>query len=67
MQACKIWDPRQLPVLLTTEQTAQLLGVCKKQVCRLCVSGEIPAVRVGKSVWRIKKAELLQKLQLQEE
>ena len=46
-------DPAE-PVLLTTQQTAELLGVTRRSVATLCRSGEIRAVRLGPGGrWRI--------------
>lgn len=61
-----IWDTRQLPVLLNTTQAAQLLGVCQRQVQRMCGAGELPAQRIGRTNWRISKAALLEQLGLTE-
>lgn len=42
----------QLPVLLTPKDVMDILGVGKNTVYRLLNSGELPAIRFGRS-WKI--------------
>lgn len=44
--------------LLTIEEAARLLRVSPVTIWRMVKSGELPAVRVGKKVMRIRKADL---------
>lgn len=39
-------------LMLTTEETAEALGVCRTTAYRLIVSKRLPAVRVG-GLWRV--------------
>lgn len=52
------WD--DVPALIDLEQASILLGVNIESVRRYCVSGEIPAVQIGKQ-WRIDKRNLMKK------
>lgn len=49
-----------VPTLLDLEQTAILLGLSVDSVRRYCVTGDIPAVQIGKQ-WRVDKQKLMQK------
>lgn len=40
----------QAPALLTAREAAKLLAVCEKTLWALTKSGEIPVVRIGRSV-----------------
>ena len=42
----------QLPVLFTSAEAMEILGVGKNTIYRLLNSGELPAIRIGRS-WRI--------------
>ena len=42
----------QLPIVLTPAETMDVLGVGKNTMYRLLNSGQLPAVRIGRS-WRI--------------
>jgi excisionase family DNA binding protein len=42
--------PPPVPLLLTRKDAARLLAVCEKTVANLTDAGELPAVRVGRSV-----------------
>lgn len=42
------------PVLLSTKQTANMLGISRRSVAALCRKGEIRAIRLGEcGRWRI--------------
>ena len=47
----------QLPVVLTPAEAMEVLGVGKNTIYRLLNSGELPAIRIGRS-WRITDAEI---------
>ena len=47
----------QLPIVLTPAEAMDVLGVGKNTMYRLLNSGQLPAVRIGRS-WRIKKDAL---------
>jgi len=46
-----------LPDILTVSEVATYLRVSETPVWRWCVSGRLPAFRIGRS-WRIRRAEL---------
>lgn len=52
----KVRDPRC--ILLTLQESADRLNISRKQAYRLCRSGELPHVRVGKSI-RCKLQDLI--------
>lgn len=49
------WE--QVPLILDLTQIAMLLGLDSETVRRKCVSGEIPAKKIGK-FWRAEKNEI---------
>lgn len=49
-----------VPALIDLEQASALLGLSIESVRRYCVTGDIPAVQIGKQ-WRIDKAKLMAK------
>lgn len=49
-----------VPALIDLEQASVLLGLNIESVRRYCVTGDIPAVQIGKQ-WRIDKQKLMQK------
>lgn len=51
------WD--EVPVLISLEQAAILLGVGVDAVRKYCVANELPATRIGK-VWHIDKQKLME-------
>jgi excisionase family DNA binding protein len=52
------WD--DVPVLISLEQAAILLGVGVDAVRKYCVANELPAIRIGKN-WHIDKRKLMEK------
>ncbi len=50
-----------VPTLLILEQASVLLGLNIESVRRYCVTGDIPAVQIGKQ-WRIDKNLLMKKI-----
>ena len=50
------------PPLLKTEDVAEIIGVSHRTVSRLCANGEIPSVKIGRSV-RIPKQALIESLE----
>lgn len=52
------WD--EVPVLISLEQAAVLLGVGVDAVRKYCVANELPATRIGK-VWHIDKQKLMER------
>jgi excisionase family DNA binding protein len=51
-------DWNQLPLLLTTEEVADLLRVHINTVKTMVRAGKLPAVKVGRA-WRIKRSDVL--------
>ena len=49
-----------VPALIDLEQASALLGLTVDSVRRYCVTGDIPAVQIGKQ-WRIDKQLLMKK------
>lgn len=47
----------QLPMVLTPAEAMEILGVGKNTMYRLLNSGELPAIRIGRS-WRIANTEI---------
>ena len=60
MTEAKKWE--DLPLVLTVEETAQVLRVTAKLITEMCRKGELPAVKVGRA-WRIKRDDVLAYLQ----
>ena len=60
MTEAKNWE--DLPLVLTVEETAQVLRVTAKLITEMCRKGELPAVKVGRA-WRIKRDDVLAYLQ----
>jgi excisionase family DNA binding protein/PAS domain S-box-containing protein len=56
MSEVPAWD--DLPLVMTTEQAADLLHLHVNTVKALCRSGTLPAAKIG-HVWRIQRAEVL--------
>ncbi len=50
----------EVPALMDLEQTGMLLGLSIESVRRYCVTGDIPAVQIGKQ-WRVDKEKLMKK------
>lgn len=53
-----------LPVLMTIEQTAQLLGISRSAAYRAAAAGQIPTVRIGRRLL-VPTARLLEMLGLE--
>ena len=49
-----------VPALIDLEQASALLGLSIDSVRRYCVTGDIPAIQIGKQ-WRIDKQRLMKK------
>ena len=49
-----------VPALIDLEQASALLGLSIESVRRYCLTGDIPAVQIGKQ-WRIDKQKLMKK------
>lgn len=49
-----------VPALIDLEQASALLGLSIESVRRYCVTGDIPAIQIGKQ-WRIDKQNLMKK------
>ena len=49
-----------VPALIDLEQASVLLGLSMDSVRRYCLTGDIPAVQIGK-LWRIDKEKLMKK------
>ena len=50
----------EVPVLMTLEEAAILLGLNVESVRRYCVTKDIPAIQIGKQ-WRVDKQKLMEK------
>ena len=51
-------DIDNLPQMLTVHEVAQLLNLCDRTVYRMCESGDLEAVKIGK-LWRIRRVTVL--------
>lgn len=49
-----------VPALIDLEQASILLGLSVESIRRYCVSGDIPAIQIGR-LWRIDKQSLMKK------
>jgi excisionase family DNA binding protein len=49
-----------VPALIDLEQASVLLGLSIESVRRYCITGDIPAIQIGKQ-WRIDKQKLMKK------
>lgn len=49
-----------VPALIDLEEASTLLGLSVESVRRYCVTGDIPAIQIGKQ-WRIDKQKLMKK------
>ena len=49
-----------VPALIDLEQASALLGLSIESVRRYCLTGDIPAIQIGKQ-WRIDKQRLMKK------
>ena len=49
-----------VPALINLEQASALLGLSAESVRRYCLTGDIPAIQIGKQ-WRIDKQLLMKK------
>ena len=50
------WD--SLPDVLTIRDAAAILHMSNESIRLACVKGDIPAVKIGGTTWRISKAKL---------
>ena len=48
----------EVPALIDLEQASILLGLHVESVRRYCVTGDLPAIQIGKQ-WRIDKQKLM--------
>lgn len=60
MQRNRFLTWNDVPALIDLEQASVLLGLSIESVRRYCVTGDIPAVQIGKQ-WRIDKQSLMKK------
>ena len=56
-EALDMRKQEQLPIVLTPAEVMDVLGVGKNTMYRLLNSGQLPAVRIGRS-WRITQTAL---------
>ncbi|MCI2000590.1 MAG: helix-turn-helix domain-containing protein [Clostridia bacterium] len=49
----------EYPDILNSKEVMEILGISKNTLYELIKDGEIPAVRLGKKLWRIHKKSLL--------
>lgn len=59
VQAIANGDYGALPPILSTHEAAQALRVCDSMAGKLCRSGKLRAVKVGKN-WRVNRDSLLE-------
>ena len=50
----------EVPNIINLEQASVLLGLHIESVRRYCITGDIPAIQIGKQ-WRIDKQQLMKK------
>ena len=50
----------EVPNIINLEQASALLGLHIESVRRYCITGDIPAIQIGKQ-WRIDKQQLMKK------
>lgn len=55
------WD--ELPVVLTTQDVALILGCTPEHVAHLCQKGIIQAVKISPRIWSIPKSWLKNKIE----
>lgn len=55
-----VTDWSKVPVMFDVAYAAELLGFTYDHTRKLCVSGIIPAHKVGRNTWRINKTEFMQ-------
>ena len=56
-------DYSKLPAMLDTEQAAEILNVHRRSVIRMCVGGDIKAIKI-RGLWRVNRDDLLEQLGL---
>lgn len=49
----------EYPDVLTINETIEILGVSRNLLYDLIHSGTLPAIRLGKKIWRINKPDLI--------
>ena len=49
----------EYPSILTPQECMEALGIGRSMFYKLVGSGELPARRIGKKIWRISKTELI--------
>ncbi len=60
MRKARVYDARQLPAYLSPVQYAELMGIDRKTVQKMCRNGLLPAEKVGPRLWRIDKNAALE-------
>jgi len=55
-----IYDWSKVPIMFDVAYAANLLAFTYDHTRKLCVSGEIPAHKVGRNSWRINKSEFME-------
>lgn len=55
----RIFDERQLPPMITLEETAALLNIDRETARRMAFNGELPAFKISERIWRVDKTALL--------
>lgn len=53
----------EYPDVLNTDEVISILSISRNLLYQLINSGELPAMRVGSKIWRIRKDNLIQYLQ----
>jgi excisionase family DNA binding protein len=49
----------EYPDILNSKEVMEILGISKNTLYELIKNGNIPAIRLGKKLWRIHKESLL--------
>ena len=60
MRKNQILSWSDVPAIIDLDQASLLLGLSNESVRRYCITGDIPAIRIGKQ-WRIDKHNLMKK------
>lgn len=65
---CVIAGGQQYPIVLSTKEAAEVLGVCEDTARRRCVDGRLPLLpRSGNEPWRVPTGKLFDLLGIEHE
>ena len=57
----------EYPDILTVKEVMEVLGISRNTAYYLIQSGEMPAFKIGKKLWRIRKKDLADYLRIAQE